>query len=62
MAATGALLGTVDLPGNGGCSVAGTFTGTYYMTMQDCTNNQLQIYLPPAGGGGGGRFRPPGDA
>jgi hypothetical protein len=55
MAATGALLGTVDLPGNGDCSVAGTFTGTYYMTVQECSginSNQLQIYLPPAGGNG----------
>lgn len=28
----GTSLGVVTLPGNGGCSVAGSFDGTYYIT------------------------------
>ena len=52
-ALVGDLLDTVGLPGNDNCSVAGTFTGTYYMTMEGgfavgCAGNQLQIYTPPA--------------
>jgi hypothetical protein len=49
LAATGDLLGTVNLPGNAGVSVGGTFDGTYYMTTL-AYNNQIDIYLPPAGG------------
>ena len=57
LAAPGDLLGTVNLPGNGDCTVAGTFDGTYYMTMQGgfavgCAGNTLQVFLPPAGGNG----------
>jgi hypothetical protein len=52
-AAPGALLGTVTLPGNGSCSVAGTFDCTYYMTIKSgCGSPVLQIYLPPVGGNG----------
>ena len=51
-ALVGDLLDTVGLPGNGDCSVAGTFTGTYYMTMKgglpSCAGSTLQIYTPPA--------------
>lgn len=55
LAAPGGLLGTVTLPGNGSCSVGGTFDGTYYMTVEhapSCASTTLQIYLPPAGGNG----------
>lgn len=57
LAAPGDLLGTVNLPGNGNCAVAGTFDGTYYMTMQGgfgvgCAGSTLQVFLPPAGGNG----------
>jgi uncharacterized repeat protein (TIGR01451 family) len=48
----GDLLGTVTLPGNGGCSVAGTFDGTFYMTMSDCPSTALQSYQAPPGGNG----------
>jgi hypothetical protein len=41
-------LGEVVLPGNGGLSVAGTFDGTYYMTV-DGPDDVLQIYLPCVG-------------
>jgi hypothetical protein len=56
-ASPGDLLGTVTLPGNGDCSVAGTFTGTFYLTMEgglgvNCAGSTLQIYQPPAGGNG----------
>lgn len=51
--APGDLLATVGLPGNAGfCSVAGTFNGQYYMTIEGsnfCGTDHLQIYLPPAG-------------
>ncbi|MEK6901776.1 MAG: hypothetical protein AABX37_05510 [Nanoarchaeota archaeon] len=52
-ALVGDLLDTVGLPGNGDCSVAGTFTGKYYMTMKGgfvvgCAGSTLQIYTPPA--------------
>ncbi len=51
-AAAGDLLGTVPLPGNGACSVAGTFDGTYYMTINSdfCSGQTIGIYLPPADG------------
>jgi hypothetical protein len=55
IAAPGDLLGTVTLPGNGDCSVAGTFDGTYYMTMSptgQCASATLQVYEPPSGGNG----------
>ncbi len=46
------LLGTVNLPSNG-CSVAGTFDGTYFMTTQtNCASSTLLIYQPPVGGSG----------
>jgi hypothetical protein len=50
-AAPGDLLATVNLPGNGGCSVNGTFDGTYYITVDDCPGTVLQIYTPPPGDG-----------
>jgi hypothetical protein len=49
-AAPGDLLATVNLPGNGSCSVNGTFDGTYYITV-DCSDDVLQIYTPPPGDG-----------
>ncbi|MHA2105912.1 MAG: hypothetical protein ACW981_21000 [Candidatus Hodarchaeales archaeon] len=57
LAAIGALLGTVNLPGNGNCAVGGTFDGTYYMTMEGgffvgCAGSNLQVFQPPAGGNG----------
>jgi predicted ribosomally synthesized peptide with SipW-like signal peptide len=55
-AAPGDLLGTVTLPNNGGCSVAGTWDGTYYATINndfDCATDVIQIYEPPAAGTGG---------
>lgn len=57
IAAIGDLLGTVNLPGNGNCAVAGTFDGTYYMTMRGgfavgCAGNVLQVFQPPVGGNG----------
>jgi uncharacterized repeat protein (TIGR01451 family) len=52
LAAPGDLLGTVTLPGNGSCSVAGTFDGTHYMTMSGCPSATLQVYEAPAGGNG----------
>jgi hypothetical protein len=56
-AAPGDLLGTVTLPSNGDCSVAGTFTGSFYLTMEggldvNCAGSTLQVYEPPAGGNG----------
>jgi hypothetical protein len=48
----------VSLPGNGTCSVAGTFDGTYYTTTFNasqgtgCTSTTLGIYTPPVGGNG----------
>ena len=54
LAATGDLLGIVTLPGNGGCSVAGTFDGIYYMTINTggCVGTVIGIYSPPLGGNG----------
>lgn len=54
LAVAGDLLGTVSLPGNGGCSVAGTFDGTYYMTINTngCVGTVIGIYQPPVGGNG----------
>jgi Ca2+-binding RTX toxin-like protein len=58
VAAPGDLLGTVELPGNGFCSVAGTFDGTNYMTTSPgasgvpCASSTIQIYTPPPGGTG----------
>jgi hypothetical protein len=49
-AAPGDLLATVTLPGNGSCSVNGTFDGTYYISV-DCAGTVLQIYTPPPGDG-----------
>jgi hypothetical protein len=56
-AVPGDLLGTVTLPGNGDCSVTGTFTGTHSLTMEggfanDCAGSVLQVFEPPAGGNG----------
>lgn len=53
-AVPGSLLGTVTLPGNGGCNVAGTFDGTYYLTIQSsgCASSTLGVYQPPVGGNG----------
>ena len=48
----GTLLATVTLPGNGGCSVGGTFTGTDYVTVKSgCFSDTLQVYRPPVGSG-----------
>ncbi|MBU0953235.1 MAG: hypothetical protein KKA90_02320 [Nanoarchaeota archaeon] len=47
IAASGTLLDTVGLPGNV-ISVAGTFDGTYYMTVPYLGIDQIDIYLPPA--------------
>lgn len=47
VAAIGSLLDTVGLPGNPAVSVGGTFDGTYYMTT-GASDNQIDIYLPPA--------------
>ena len=54
LAAPGDLLGTVNLPGNGTCNVAGTFDGTYYMAVQGdgCVGTTIGVYQPPAGGNG----------
>jgi hypothetical protein len=57
LAQPGTPLGTVALPGNGACSVAGSFDGTYYITtfnanQPTCTSSTLGIYAPPAGGNG----------
>jgi Ca2+-binding RTX toxin-like protein len=54
LAVPGDLLGTVALPGNGGCSVAGTFDGTHYLTIQseNCVSDSLQVFEPPVGGNG----------
>ena len=54
----GTSLGVVTLPGNGPCSVAGSFDGTYYITtfgasqLTGCASSTLGIYTPPAGGVG----------
>jgi uncharacterized repeat protein (TIGR01451 family) len=50
----GDLLGTVTLPGNGACSVAGTFDGTHYLTIgsDTCASATLQVYVAPLGGNG----------
>ena len=56
LAAPGDPLGTVDLTGNGGQSVGGTFDGTYYIAPLSgggWGSSTLRIYSPPAGGGGG---------
>ena len=48
----GALLATVTLPGNGECSVSGTFTGTDYVAVKSgCFSDALQVYRPPVGNG-----------
>lgn len=57
LAAPGDLLGTVTLPGNGSCSVAGAFDGKHYLTIQTdsgggCASSTLLVYQPPAGGNG----------
>ncbi len=54
LAVAGDLLGTVSLPGNGGCSVAGTFDGVYYLTINSnsCSGTVIGIYQPPIGGNG----------
>ncbi len=51
-AAPGTLLGTVTLPGNGVCSVAGTFDGTNYITVNSgvCAGTTLGIYDQPGTG------------
>jgi hypothetical protein len=53
-AAPGDLLGTVTLPGNGSCNVAGTFDCTYYMAIDSnsCFSSTIGIYLPPIDGNG----------
>ena len=50
----GTSLGFVSLPGNGGCSVAGSFDGTYYITVNTagCAGSVIGIYKPPVGGNG----------
>ena len=48
----GTLLATVTLPGNGECSVGGTFNGTDYLTVKSgCFSDTLQVYRPPEGDG-----------
>ena len=48
----GTLLATVTLPGNGQCSVGGTFTGTDYVAVKSgCFSDTLQVYRPPLGNG-----------
>lgn len=52
-AAPGDLLGTVTLPGNGGCSVTGSLAvtsfGTHYLTINSCLGTTIGIYEPCAG-------------
>src|SRR5438477_2316608 len=50
----GTTLGTVALPGNGTCSVAGSFDGTYYITVNtsSCSGTTIGIYQPPPLGNG----------
>jgi hypothetical protein len=58
LAQPGTSLGIVTLPGNGECSVAGSFDGTYYITTfassfgTGCTSSTLGIYSPPPTGAG----------
>jgi hypothetical protein len=54
LAQPGTSLGVVTLPGNGACSVAGTFDGTYYITVNTsgCSGDQIGIYKPPPTGAG----------
>jgi len=54
LAQPGTSLGVVTLPGNGACSVGGSFDGTFYITVNSsgCSSNILGIYKPPAGGNG----------
>ena len=48
----GTLLATVTLPGNGQCSVGGTFAGTEYVAVKSgCFSDTLQFYRPPVGSG-----------
>lgn len=48
----GTLLATVTLPGNGECSVGGTFNGTDYVAVKSgCFSDTLQLYRPPFGSG-----------
>jgi uncharacterized repeat protein (TIGR01451 family) len=53
-AVPGDLLGTVTLPGNGGCNVTLTFTGVYVLTVQSggCAGTTIGVYSPPPGGNG----------
>jgi hypothetical protein len=46
--------GLVQLPGNGGCSVAGAYDGTFYITINtnSCSGTTVGIYQPPALGSG----------
>jgi hypothetical protein len=46
--------GLVTLPGNGSCSVAGTYDLTHYITINtnSCSGTTLGIYLPPPLGAG----------
>jgi hypothetical protein len=53
--ASGDLLGTVDLIGNGGQSVGGTFDGTYYLAPGSgggWASSTLRVYQPPVAGTG----------
>ena len=48
----GTLLATVTLPGNGACSVGGTFNGMDYVAVKSgCFSDTLQFYRPPLGSG-----------
>ncbi|HJU42374.1 MAG TPA: hypothetical protein VJ691_06145 [Vicinamibacterales bacterium] len=50
----GSHLGTVVMPGNGACSVALAYDGTYAMTTRTdgCSSSLIGIYRPPVGGNG----------
>ena len=48
----GTLMATVSLPGNGECSVGGTFNGVHYIAVKSgCFSDTLQFYRPPVGSG-----------
>ncbi|HZX50207.1 MAG TPA: hypothetical protein VFE94_03640 [Candidatus Paceibacterota bacterium] len=56
LAATGDLLATVDLPGNGECNVGIAFDGTHVMTIDagfgtGCASSTIDIYTPPPASG-----------
>jgi hypothetical protein len=53
-AVPGQSLGVVVLPGNGGCSVGGSFDGTFYITVNtnSCQGTVIGIYKPPPTGAG----------